>query len=292
MAIVWETNSLNIRLMFDEHTDTVNNISFSPDSQLIASASNDKTVKIWNTEGDVLRTINHDFPVWTVSFSPDGQKIASVSDDQIIRLWDINGVLQTTLIGHTDRINDISFNQQAQIMASVGDNTIKIWDINGSLIRDLSQGSHFSKVAFSPNGTLLAVGTGDGSVKLWETSDWKPITTTTIGRHNRVVFDLSFNSTGEILASASQDGTVKLWDRSGQLITTLEVGIKPVLSVHFSADDQMLVATDADNRMVFWELDYSNFNQVDYLLDQACDRLQNYLNRHNNNPAINPNICN
>lgn len=291
-AIIWRSASLIPQLIFKDHTDIVNNLTFSPNGEIIASASNDKTVKLWNAEGEVLNTINHDFSVWTVDFSPDGQQIASVSDDRIIRLWGINGELQETLMGHTDRINDLSFSQDGEMIASVGDNTIKIWDAKGSLIRDLSQGSLFSTVTFSPQGKLLAVAKGDGSVKLWDTSDWEPIETTTIGRHNRVVFDLSFNSTGDILASASQDGTVKLWDRYGQLITTLEVGDRPVLSVDFSPDDKILVATDDDSRMVFWQLDYNSFNQVDYLLEQACERLDNYLNRNFNDNLVNPNICN
>ncbi|MEB3885206.1 sugar-binding protein [Lyngbya sp. CCY1209] len=291
-AILWHLFLPNLKLRFNAHGDTVNNISVSPNGQLIASASADKTVKLWNSQGEVLKTLPHDSPVWTVSVSPNGQLIATATDDRIIRLWDRNGRLQRTIAEHTDPINDLSFSPDGRTIASVGDNAIKIWDIRGNLVRDLSRGGLiFSSVSFSPDGEILAVATGDGSLQLWKTSNWEGIEMTAIGRHKRGVYDLVFNSTGEILASASIDGTVKLWDRYGQLITTLEVGPQPVLSVDFSPDDKILVATDQDNRMVFWRLDYSHFNQVPYLLEQACGKLENYLKYNSRVVESDRNIC-
>jgi WD40 repeat protein/tetratricopeptide (TPR) repeat protein len=283
-AILWHSFPPSRQLMFEAHQDTVNNISVSPNGQLIASASADKTVKLWNSQGEVLKTLPHDSPVWTVSVSPNGQLIATATDDRIIRLWDRNGRLQRTIAEHTDPINDLSFSPHGRTIASVGDNAIKIWDIRGNLVRDLSRGGLiFSSVSFSPDGEILAVATGDGSIQLWKTSNWEGIEMTAIGRHKRGVYDLAFNSTGEILASASIDGTVKLWDRHGQLITTLEVGPEPVLSVDFSPDDQILVATGQDNRMVFWHLDYGSFNDIETLLERGCEQLENYLKKNNLN---------
>lgn len=277
-AILWHSYPPSLQLMFKAHQDTVNNISVSPNGQLIVTASDDKTVKLWNSQGEVLKTLQHDSPVWTVSISPNGQLIATATDDRKIKLWDRSGRLRQTIAGHTDPINELSFSPDGRTIASVSNNAIKIWDIRGNLVRDLSQGGRFfSSISFSPNGELVAVATGDGLIELWKTSNWERIEMTAIGRHQRGVYDLTFNSTGEVLASGSKDGTVKLWDRHGQLITTLEVGPQPVLSVDFSPDDQTLVATDQDNRMVFWRLDYSHFNQVHYLLEQTCDKLENYL---------------
>lgn len=281
-AILWNSYSLTPILIFQGHEDIVNNLSFSPDGQLIASASNDKTVKIWNYQGEVLTTLEHDSPVWTVSFSPDSQLIASASDDRKIRLWDRSGELKYTLPGHTDKINDLSFSPDGKLIASVGTDTIKIWDSNGNFIRDISSnGRTFSSVAFSPTGELLAVATMDGSLKLWTTSDWQPIQITSSEQHSPRVYDLSFNSTGDMIASANEDGTVKLWDKKGHLITSLGVGFDIVLSVNFSPDNQTLVATDTNNRMFLWSLDYRSFNDIDILLQQGCSQLKNYLQKEN-----------
>jgi WD40 repeat protein len=72
------------------HNATVNTISFSRNGQTIATASEDKTIKLWNREGKLLHTLRgHNLAVNSVSFSPNGQKIASVSKDGTVILWNL-----------------------------------------------------------------------------------------------------------------------------------------------------------------------------------------------------------
>lgn len=69
------------------------NVRFSPNGQMIATASFDKTVKLWKLDGTLLQTLSrHNNWVWDVSFSPDGNTLASASRDKTIRFWhlDIN----------------------------------------------------------------------------------------------------------------------------------------------------------------------------------------------------------
>jgi WD40 repeat protein len=72
----------------------VQSVSFSPDGQILATASYDYTVKLWRSDGSLIATLQgHTQPVMSVSFSPDGQMIASGSQDGTVRLWDRNGKL-------------------------------------------------------------------------------------------------------------------------------------------------------------------------------------------------------
>lgn len=90
------------------HSSGVNRVTFSPYS-IVASASDDGTVKLWQPDGTLLRTLKgHTSEVWGVAFSRDGQMIASASDDNTIKLWQLDGKLLRTLYGHRDEVNGIA----------------------------------------------------------------------------------------------------------------------------------------------------------------------------------------
>ncbi|MDW8030108.1 MAG: WD40 repeat domain-containing protein, partial [Armatimonadota bacterium] len=115
------------------HTDSVTSVSFSPDGQILASGSWDKTIKLWRvSDGSLIGTLTgHTNWVRSVSFSPDGQILASGSNDKTIKLWRVSdGSLIGTLTGHTFWVTSVSFSPDGQILASGSwDNTIKIWQV-------------------------------------------------------------------------------------------------------------------------------------------------------------------
>ena len=87
------------------HTGQVWSVAFSPDGRQLASASNDRTVRIWDGETGTLQQTLEGHTDWvrSVAFSPDGRRLASASDDRTVRIWDAEtGTLQQTLEGHTD----------------------------------------------------------------------------------------------------------------------------------------------------------------------------------------------
>jgi len=111
-------------------------------------------------------------------------------------------------------------------------------------------------MAISPDDKILATGSYDQKIKLWDVGTGKELKT--LSGHNGCIFGLAFRPDGKILASASADRTVKLWDvASGERRDTLSQPLKEVYAVVFSPDGKRLAAGGTDNRIRVWEISES-----------------------------------
>ncbi len=237
------------------HSSSVMSVAISRDAKTIASGSNDKTIKLWNLDGEEIRTLRgHASKIVQVIFSPDGKTIASGSSDKTIKLWNLGGQEIRTFRGHTDGVTDIAFSADGKIIASTSsDKTIKLWNLgNGQEIGTLT--GHASKVwsvAFSPDGKILATGSGDKTIKLWNVLNGEEIRT--LHGHTDAVNHVTFSSDGKTLATASSDKTIKLWNiPSGQNIQTLLGHSDAVWSVAYSFDATMVASAGSDRMIKLW----------------------------------------
>nr|MDZ7997706.1 hypothetical protein [Aulosira sp. DedVER01a] len=245
------------------HINEVVGVNFSPDGQIIASASDDHTIKLWNLDGQILNTLEgHTDQVWGVSFSPNGQIIASASADKTVRLWNLDGQLLNTLEGHTDRVYGISFSPDGQIIASGSiDKTVKLWSVDGKLLNILEGHSEqVWGVSFSPDGQIIASASDDKTVRLWSV-DGKILNT--LEGHTEQVWRVSFSPDGQIIASASFDKTVKLWGVDGKLLNTLKGHTNRVYGVSFSPDGQIIASTSVDKTIRLWSVDGKLLNTLE-----------------------------
>jgi WD40 repeat protein len=83
------------KINLNEHTSGVWDVAFSPNAQMIATSSSDRTVKLWKLDGTLITTVNgHTASVEHIVFSSDGKTLASASNDQTVILWDLNTIVQ------------------------------------------------------------------------------------------------------------------------------------------------------------------------------------------------------
>ncbi|MBN3947736.1 MAG: protein kinase [Nostoc sp. NMS7] len=251
---------------------SVNALAISPDSNTLASASDDKIVKLWdlNTQKVLTSLLGHSHAVKSVTFSPDGQILATASDDKTIKLWQVETLEEiSTLLGHSHAVKSVAFSPDGQILASGSwDKTIKLWDVNsGKQICSITGHQlQVNAVAFSPQGQLLASASYDRTIRLWQISALEDFQREfqnrpcysllgTLSGHAWAVLTVAFSPDGQILATGSDDNTIKLWEvNTGQLICTLVGHSWSVVAVAFTADGETLLSASCDKTVKLWRV--------------------------------------
>jgi WD40 repeat protein/uncharacterized protein YjbI with pentapeptide repeats len=240
------------------HSSAVNSVVFSPDGCRVLSGSDDRTLRLWDTEsGRELHTFtgHHDW-VTSVTFSPNGRHLLSGSDDRTLRLWEAEtGHEIRSFTGHQGGVSSVAFSPDGcRVLSGSNDWTLRLWDTDsGQQLRAFTghQGGVWS-VAFSPDGRRLLSGGGDQTLRLWDTESGRELRTFT--GHQGGVTSIAFSPDGRRLLSGSGDRTLCLWDaESGQELRAFTGYQDWVRSVAFSPDGRHLLSGSDDQTLRLWD---------------------------------------
>ncbi|RKU39120.1 hypothetical protein C6496_03415 [Candidatus Poribacteria bacterium] len=239
------------------HTGRVTKIAFSSDGATLASASEDRTIRLWNVATGIHKhtLTGHNSYIYSITFSPDGKTLTSGSENGKIRLWNVTtGQYRVTLEGHREVVRSVAFSPDGKTLASgSSDRTIRLWDATTGLYKVTLEGhsENINSVAFSPDGKTLASGSSDRTIRLWDATTG--FHKQTLMGHTESVDDISFIENGETLASKGRDGTIRLWDATtGQHKDTVTVG--DFRNVSISLDRRMFAGIDWNHKISLWDI--------------------------------------
>ena len=254
------------------HSDIVWALAFSPDGKLVASASQDETIKLWDVgTGKVLRALKDEGRA--LAFFPDGKTlIAGVGNedkgDEIMHLWDVEtGERKAVWKGPTALFEALVFSPDGKLLATADmDKTVRIWDAQTrELKRTFTGYDYTSSVAFSPDGKLVAAGFHSADILVWdvETGERKQALE---GAAFGEIRALAYTHDGSTLVSAGHDPTIKLWDaQTGKLKRTIKGHRTTVTSIAFSPDGNLMASGSTDKTVKLWDARTWTLKQTFYM---------------------------
>ncbi len=193
----------------------VDQIAFSPDGKILASASPDNIVRLWDVAtGKQLPSLGgHEKAVWFVVFSKDGKILATAGDSGAIRLWDVaTGKLLRTCREDQGMVESLALSPDGKVLASASGDAggiVRLWDIEtGKEL--LSRKAYVWWVTFSPDGKTLACIARDSTIHLLDAGTLKEIGPIT--GHTSYVSRLKFTADGKALFSAGGNRAILEWD--------------------------------------------------------------------------------
>ncbi|EKM57728.1 uncharacterized protein PHACADRAFT_138987 [Phanerochaete carnosa HHB-10118-sp] len=309
---VWKSGAWTCRTQFDhpEHLP-ISSVAISPDDTIYAAGLGNgaMTILLRSTSDDHWsHTLQgHTSKVWALDFSPDGSTLASGSHDHTIILWNIasRSVLYT-LRGHSDPVYSVRYSPGGQRMASCGkEHNVRIWDLSYLLTKgeqkptgemenltqdsgsglyenaavDIRHSSVVRSATFSPSGRILATGSRDSTIRLWDTTNGTLLQV--LEGHQGVVSYLTFSPDGEKLLSSEamadfdRAASPRLWDvKSGRCEQTFTGHNRGVRMAKFFPGGKHVVSCSYDGSVRVWEIGQpSTRSTVSHIVYQRRSRI-------------------
>jgi WD40 repeat protein len=250
-----------------DHGAPVSGVALSADNRLLASAGNDRCVKLWDiATGRRLHTLKgHTVVVKALAFTADGKLLASGGGDALggggrelhaIRLWDVaTGKEQARLGRHGEGVTALCFAPDGKVLYADGHMSVRRWNVTAHKELLAGPGHHgwVGAIAFAPDGKTVATGGSDTTVRLWDLATRKE--RRQFQGCEAIIDSVVFSPDGKKLAAGCRDARVVVWDATtGQLLARLQPGKDGwETRAAFSPDGKLLAAASRDGQVVVYD---------------------------------------
>ncbi|CAL5420759.1 unnamed protein product [Camellia sinensis] len=257
VAKIWSMPQVRKVCTLKGHTERLTDVAFSPMDNYISTGSADRTAKLWNAEGSLLKTFGgHLDRLARIAFHPSGKYLGTASYDKTWRLWDIDTGEELLLQeGHSRSVYGISFHHDGSLAATCGlDALARVWDLRSgrSILALEGHVKPVLSVSFSPNGYHLATGCEDNTCRIWDLRKRKSLYI--IPAHANIISQVKFEpQEGYFLVTASYDTTAKVWSsRDFKPVKTLSGHEAQVTSLDVVGDGQCIATVSRDRTIKLW----------------------------------------
>lgn len=241
------------------HDSEIKLVTLSPDSTLIASASDDGSIRLWLTlSGKCIHVLEgHAVDVMDICFSADSTMLVSALKNKTIRVWStISGECFHVLRGHNAKVNSVAVSPDSRYIASGStDHSIRLWDIKSGVCLNTFVGhvDDIASVAFSDDSSLIVSLSYDCTIRIWSTVSGKCVKTIQEARGSGI--HIRFFNANELI-SRSDDGEIQIYQiDSGDCTTILPGSDYDVLFCAWSPDSRYIALGFGDDRVEVWSIE-------------------------------------